>query len=337
MLGDPHHAQTVRLIAGQRPPLDGYDADIIILSLNRLAETTEAIQSALAQRGGAFHVTVLDQGSTVETVRGLTKAFSKAPNFALYRAPSNLGVAGGRNLATSLGHGRIIIALDNDAVFELPWVAARALRSFSRKPDLGALGFSVLSADGLHPDTFSWGYPACLLKRFRERFDTTTFVGAGHAIRRVTWDMVGGYDQTFFFTWEEYDFCLAAIALNWRVCYDGTLAVIHKVSPTARVPWNDARTRFFVRNRLIIGRKWGASWLSLTPRMLGYMIRAALDGRVEAAMSGIRAAREADPPCHRKMPKAMRKYLVLNETRHRGSWLGRLRTEVLGRVNVDPC
>jgi hypothetical protein len=92
----------------------------------------------------------------------------------------------------------------------------------------------------------------------------------------------------------------------------------------------------FVRNRLIIGRKWGTSWLFLTPRIFGYIIRAALNGRLEATMSGIRAARAADPPCRRKMPKAMRKYLVLNETRHRGSWLDRARTEVLGRVKVDP-
>jgi GT2 family glycosyltransferase len=334
MPGDP--AQAARLIAGCRPPIEAYEADIIILSLNRLAETIEAVQSALAQRGGAFHVIVLDQGSAPEIVRGLAKRFATAPNFVLYGVASNLGVAGGRNLATSLGHGRIIIALDNDAVFEQPFVAARAFRAFQQQPDLGALGFGILAADGVTPDRFSWGYPAQLLTRFRERFDATTFVGAGHAIRRVTWNLVGGYDPTFFYTWEEYDFCLTAIALNWRIAYDGTLAVIHKISPEARVPWNAARTCWFVRNRLMIGRKWGASRFSLTPRMLGYLIRAALNGRLEATLNGIRAAWAADPPRQHKMPKAMRNYLALNETRHRGSWLERVRIEVLGRVSVDP-
>ena len=127
-----------------------------------------------------------------------------------------------------------------------------------------------------------------------------------------------------------------AIALNWRIAYDGTLAVIHKISPAARVPWNAARTYWFVRNRLMIGRKWGISWLGLTPRMLGYLIKAALNGRLEATLNGIRAARATDPPGQRKMPKAMRKYLALNETRHRGSWLERVRIEVFGRVSVDP-
>jgi GT2 family glycosyltransferase len=336
MPGDQEKAETIRLIVGRRPPIDAYDADIIILSLNRLAETIEAVQSALAQRGISFHVTVLDQGSAPEIVRGLAKRFTTAPNFALYGVASNLGVAGGRNLATSLGHGRIIIALDNDAVFEQPYVAARAFRAFQQQPDLGALGFGILAADGVTPDRFSWGYPTPLLTRFRERFDATTFVGAGHAIRRVTWNLVGGYDPAFFYTWEEYDFCLAAIALNWRIAYDGTLAVIHKISPEARVPWNAARTCWFVRNRLMIGRKWGMSWLGLTPRMLGYLIKAALNRRIEATLNGIRAAWEADPPRQRKMSKAMRKYLASNETRHRGSWLARVRIEVFGRVSVDP-
>jgi GT2 family glycosyltransferase len=241
MPGDLAQTETIRFIAGCRPPIDAYDADIIILSLNRLAETVDAIQSALAQRGIAFHVTVLDQGSMAETVSGLAKRFSKAPNFAFYRAATNLGVAGGRNLATSLGHGRIIIALDNDAVFEQPWVAARALRAFNQKPDLGALGFGILSADGIYPDKFSWGYPAPLLTQFRECFDTTTSVpGTPSGPLPGTW--LAAMTQLFFYTWEEYDFCLAAISLNWRVCYDGRLAVIHKVSPTARVPWNAART-----------------------------------------------------------------------------------------------
>jgi GT2 family glycosyltransferase len=246
--------EVARLVAGHRPPLGAYDVDIIILSLNRLPETLEATQSALAQRGVTFHVTVLDQGSEPEIVRDLTRTFSKAANFSLYTSEKNLGVARGRNLAASFGHAQIIIALDNDAIFSDKWVAANAVRAFTREPDLGALGFNILSADGVHPDKFSWGYPTPLITRFKERFDTTTFVGAGHAIRRVTWNAAGGYDPAFFFTWEEYDFCLAAIALNWRICYDGSLAVIHKISPNARIGWDEARMTHFVRNRLIISR-----------------------------------------------------------------------------------
>jgi GT2 family glycosyltransferase len=320
----------LRRVAGAPPPLDGYDADIIILALNRQEDTIEAINSALAQCGGTFHVTVLDQGSTPEMLRQLRRQFSHMSHFAMYEAGTNLGVPGGRMAAAALGHGQFIIALDNDAVFETQWVVAKAISRFRQSPDIAAIGFNILAADGKHPDITSWGYPKAMLPRFRESFDTTTFVGAGHAIRRAAWTAAGGYDSSLFFTWEEYDFCLKAIALNWRITYAGALAVIHKVSPEARVAWSSQRMRYFVRNRLIIGRKWGASWLALTPRILGYLLKAARSDCLQAAWAGVKDAYGTALPLRRRMPNKMRLYIRRTETRQRGSWLERLKLELLG-------
>lgn len=323
-------APQLRRIGGYPPPLEGYDADIIILSLNRQEDTIEAINSALAQCGGIFHVTVLDQGSSTEMLQQLRREFSHRRHFALYEAGTNLGVPGGRAAATACGHGQIIVALDNDAVFETRWVVAKALRLFRLTPDTAAIGFSILAADGKHPDLTSWGYPKAMLPRFRESFDTTTFVGAGHAIRRSAWVAAGGYDSSFFFTWEEYDFCLKAIALNWRITYAGSLGIIHKVSAEARVAWSSQRMRYFVRNRLIIGRKWGSTWLALSPRIMGYLLKAARFGCLAGAWAGVTAAYTATSPPPYRMPKPMRLYIWRNETSRRGSWLDRLRLELFG-------
>jgi GT2 family glycosyltransferase len=330
MRADP--GNSLRRISGREPGLRVYDADIIILSHDRLFETIDAVRSALAQRGASIHVTLLDQGSSEDHRRVLRQTFAGAPDFAFYAVDGNLGVAGGRNLAASLGQGQVIIALDNDAVFQGSWVAARAVRAMRQAPDLGAIGFCILNAAGTMPDPTGWGYPARLLPRHKDRFDVTTFVGAGCAIRRATWDAVGGYDPAFFFTWEEYDFCLKAIALNWRIRYDGSLAVLHRVAAEARVAWDAARMTYFVRNRLIIGRKWGLSWWRLSPRIAGYCFKGWRYGLLTATLRGIRAAREADPPARHAMPPAMRQYVHANEMRHRGSWFDRLRLEVFGKV-----
>jgi GT2 family glycosyltransferase len=336
MLGDAAIRPRARLLAGHSPPLGAYDADIVILAFNRLEDTIAAIQSARAQRGATIHVIVLDQGSDPDMLRVLSRHFGSSRHAAIYQTQENLGVAGGRNLATSLGHGRIIVALDNDAVFKTPFVVAGAVRAFSQRPELGAIGFNILCADGERPDRFSWGYPSRLLTRFTEKFETTTFVGAGHAIRRVTWDAVGGYDASFFFTWEEYDFCLAAIALKWSIAYDGSLVVLHKVSMDARIGWSAARTTHFVRNRLLISRKWGSSFFGLVPRMLGYILRGWLSNRLSATMAGIRAAWDAEVPNPKKMPKDMRRYLYVNEARYRGSWIDKLRHELFRQWHTDP-
>lgn len=315
---------TEKRLAGSLPPLGGYDADIIILCLNRLDDTLAAIASALAQRGGEFHVTVLDQGSEPETITAIARAYGGHPRFSLYSAGQNLGVAGGRNLAAALGHAPIIVALDNDAAFRDDWVVANALKRFRRAPDLGALAFAILTADGSGPDLNAWGYPKSLLPRFKERFDTTTFVGAGHAIRRAAWSAAGGYDTSLFFTWEEYDFCLAAIALGWRIAYDGSLAVLHKSTVEARVQWSGERMAWFVRNRLIIARKWGASRLGLLPRIGAYWLRGQRQGCAEQVWQGVEEAFAAAIPAAHKMPAAMRRYINRNETRHRGGAIRQL-------------
>ena len=50
-------------IAGaQTAPDRAYDADVVILALDRAEETAAAIRSALAQAGVDRHVFVIDQG-----------------------------------------------------------------------------------------------------------------------------------------------------------------------------------------------------------------------------------------------------------------------------------
>ena len=126
------------------------------------------------------------------------------------------------------------------------------------------------------------GLPTAFAAEISRKFDTTTFVGAGHAIRRAAWQAVGGYDPSLFFTWEEYDFCLAAIARQWRIAYDGSLAVRHTPAAAARIGWDGTRMTAYVRNRLLISRKWGSSWCALIPRIFAY----ALHGSVKWLPAG---------------------------------------------------
>jgi GT2 family glycosyltransferase len=229
-----------RLIAGSHPPAE-YDADIIILMHNRLAETIPATGSALRQQNISLHVSVLDQGSSEGARAAFIAAFRHSPHFGYYVAEKNLGVGGGRNFLSGLGAGTCIVVLDNDAVFADDLVASRAHALFRESPRLGAIGFKILARDGIHLDEFSWGYPQGLKHAANGNFVATTFVGAGHAIRRTAWTQAGGYDADLFFTWEEYDFSLRAIALDWSILHAGSLAVIHNVSPEARIDWHSEK------------------------------------------------------------------------------------------------
>jgi GT2 family glycosyltransferase len=213
-------------------------------------------------------------------------------------------------------------------VFLDDYVIHNALKMFDVNPKLGAIAFNIVDRDGGRGEYSSWGYPISLKSRAAERFLTTTFVGAGHAIRRETWDEVGGYDPKLFFTWEEYDFCLRAIAREWDIIYDGSLHVHHKLALDQRLQWSQGRQRLFVRNRLIIGRKWGASWLSLLPRITGYLITGSLKCCIRATLAGIFEAVSDDKNIAKQsMTQHMRRYLQANEQRYRGISRFMLRTD----------
>jgi GT2 family glycosyltransferase len=319
-------------------PPDPYDADVVILAMDRPEETRAAIVSALAQLGVTRHVFVVDQGSTPENLAALAATVADRPDATLVRLDRNFGVAGGRNRGTALGHGRVIVALDNDAEFATPDTLAQAVAALADAPDLAAVGFRIVVHSTGADDVSSWGYPASLLPRAGDSFDAVTFVGAGHAIRRADWDAAGGYDEALFFAWEEYDFCLRAIALGRRIRYRGDIVVRHKVASEHRFAWGGTRAFFFVRNRLYIARKWGASWPALAPRIGGYVLRGLRNGVLRQTLRAIPAAAalaraHAAPAA---MPPAGRAYLAANDAAHRGSLLGRLRREVLAALPRAP-
>ena len=319
------------------PPARDYDADILILALDRAPETAAAIRSALAQRAITRHVFVIDQGSQPEGLARLAACVADRDDATLVRLDRNHGVAGGRNRGAALGHGRVIAALDNDAEFADAETLARAVAALDAEPDIAALGLRItVFADG-SDDLSSWGYPPGLLPRAADTFDAVTFVGAGHAIRRAAWDDAGGYDDALFFCWEEYDFCLRAIALGWQIRYRGDIVVRHKVSAGQRVAWDGDRWFYHVRNRLYIERKLGRTWLSLAPRIAGYLLKGMRNGLSGPTMRGIRAALSMVPDTVRELPAAGHTYCQRNDSAHRGGPGRRLMQDVFSRIAVEPA
>ena len=126
---------------------------------------------------------------------------------------------------------------------------------------------------------------------------------------------------------------LRAIARGWRIRYRGDIAVRHKVSGQHRFAWSGTRWFYFVRNRLYIGRKMGASWAALAPRYLGYLLKGLRNGvagqTLRALPAAIRLSRGVVPIA---MPDAARDYIAANDAAHRGSTLRRVRTEVLAAL-----
>jgi GT2 family glycosyltransferase len=320
---DGQWRMSVRHIAGAADAPDGeYDADVVILSLDRATDTEAAIRSALDQTGVSRHVFVVDQGSQPDALAQLAGVVAGRDDATLVALDHNYGVAGGRNRGSALGHGRVIFGLDNDAEFADDATLRHTVTALDADPTLAAIGCRIMLHATDDDDPTSWGYPSSLLVRAAEAFDTVTFVGAGHAIRRAAWDACGGYDDALFFCWEEFDFCLRAIERGWHIRYHGNIVIRHKVSPEQRITWSDARWFYFVRNRLYIERKWGAGWLSLAPRCIFYLLKGlhnhVLGQTIEAMRAAVRLSSGIAASRH---STAARAYMRTNDARHRSRWL----------------
>lgn len=316
-------------IAGAREAPEQYDADVIILAMDRADETVAAIASARAQQGVSKHVWIADQGSKPENLARLAAAVAGAADATLVQLDRNHGVAGGRNRASALGQGRVIFALDNDAEFATERTLAQAVAALDEDATLAAIGCRILVYATGEEDFLSWGYPMALYPRVAESFDACTFVGAGHAIRRAAWEDAGGYDDALFFCWEEYDFALKALNRGWRIRYRGDIAVRHKVSGEHRFAWSGTRWHYFVRNRLYIALKNGTPAWQLLPRFLGYTLRGARNGVLRQGLAAGPAALRLARSVPRQPPTPQAQdYLARHDAAHRGGWWGLLRRAV---------
>ncbi len=105
-------------------------------------------------------------------------------------AGKNLGFAAGANLAAKYATGHVLIFINDDIAFPGPW--ADALIEPLRDPNVGAVGPKLIRpGEGDYAE-----------------FDRADWVcGAVFAVRRFEFLRYGGFDERFFFSGEETDYC----------------------------------------------------------------------------------------------------------------------------------
>lgn len=262
--------------------------DVIILSWNRIEDTLAALASAREQIDVDHQIWIVDQGSGPEQIARLEAAVAVAPNAHLEKLSRNVGVPAGRNIASAQGRAPYIVALDSDAVFADNRVLARAARHLDDHPELCAIAFAILNYFTGETDWTSWDYPKS--NHPAREFNTTRFVGAGHAIRRSTFEAVGGYDDALMFCGEELDLCYRMINTGKRIVYLPSLAVLHKVAPERRVHWDRGRYFQTARNNIYTLYKFRTPWPRLGVAVGALLLRGGRNGVTREAVRGVMAS-----------------------------------------------
>jgi len=206
----------------------------LVITLNRYNDIDECINSILAQNVENFEIIIVDNGSENAFVNRLDNSYGHNDRIVILHSSTNLGVSGGRNLGLRHAKGSVIITIDDDAVIKDQDLTSKVQKAFNSNPKVGTLAFKII--------TYSTGnielgaFPSKNKRKSAEKeFETSWFIGAGHAIKKEVYEDVGNYNDYFPYGHEELDLSLRIIDAGYKILFFPKAEVYHKKSPTSRI------------------------------------------------------------------------------------------------------
>lgn len=212
---------------------------IAILNYNGLGLLKQFLPGVV-ERSTNQLVAVVDNGSTDGSLDWVQQAF---PSVQLIPLRENKGYAGGYNEGLKSISTPYIVLLNNDVEVSANWLDD-PIKIFENQPEVSAVQPKILNfskraqfdyagAAGGFLDRL--GYPFCRGRVFEtieedsHQYDEITPIvwasGACMFLRRVEFDRLGGFDESFFAHMEEIDLC-------WRIWRSGKQVVF---CPTSTV------------------------------------------------------------------------------------------------------
>lgn len=246
------------------------EISFIIVNWNTKALLLQCLDSIRETAAGIAHeIWVVDNASTDGSIEALQVHY---PEVHLVRNEVNLGFAAANNQAFFRMAGRYAILLNSDA--RLLHGAARALYDYMEgHPDVGMACGQLLNPDGSLQRSVanfpSWitllGNETVLNLLFPKRYpgkrrvspdpvEVESGIGACLILRKEAIDRIGGFDEGYFFFFEETDYARRMWANGWKVVFVPQARIVHEQGKSvgARA---DGRILFY-RSRHRYLRKW---------------------------------------------------------------------------------
>ena len=204
----------------------------VMAAAERALGCIDSLKAVMQQ--GLVEVIVMANGLAPAERKGL----DERDDIVLVRSGTNLGFAGGNNLAARHAHGRYLLLLNDDSTV-VGGCVERLLATAEADPNIGAVGCRILSADGSVQEAGSvlwrdgWathvgaGLPGDT-DRFAYVRDVDYASANGLLVRTTAWEAVGGLDERYFPAYfEDADLCLTLRRHHYRVVYEPRARLAH--------------------------------------------------------------------------------------------------------------
>lgn len=230
---------------------------VVVITYKRLAELQETMQLLLEEKTEYEEIILVDNHSEDGTYEYGTELANKEEKVQFYSLPKNLGVAGGRNFAAQKAKGDVLVFLDDDAILASKGYFGKIKQKLEKEERVGVLAFQIINFYTKKMRSEEIPFTDKNLDMEQERL-TSTYIGAGHAIRKEIFEKCGLYPQDYFYGVEELDLSFRVIDAGYEILYFPAVKVLHKQVLTGRVS-NQEKWAMSYRNRMMTAYRY-LSW-----------------------------------------------------------------------------
>jgi GT2 family glycosyltransferase len=221
---------------------------IVIICWNDLKVIGDCLRSIFTlTRTAEFEVIVSDNGSTDGSLEFIRRNY---PVVRIVENGQNLGFARGNNAGIAVARGKYVLILNPDTTVH-DGALDKWLEFADEHPEAGAFGCKVLNPDGTNQGA-ARPFPSIrrdliaalylrALGRLSDIFMSDTYVGwDGNSERQVDWQSgccvmfrgellgrLGGFDEQFFYHFEEVDLCRRVWNTGYPVVYTPRATITH--------------------------------------------------------------------------------------------------------------
>jgi GT2 family glycosyltransferase len=221
---------------------------IIILCWNDLGVIVNCLQSIYAgTHSTEFEVIVSDNGSSDESVKVIRERF---PQVHVIENGTNLRFSKANNVGIRASKGEYVLILNPDTIIH-DGTLDKLVMFADQHPEAGAFGCRVLNPDGTYQVS---GRPFASLRgewiaalqlrvlgHFCDWFRSDSYAGwKGETQRMIDWHSgcciliradllkrLGGFDEQFFYYYEDMDLCRRVWAAGYPIIYTPEMTITH--------------------------------------------------------------------------------------------------------------
>lgn len=279
---------------------------VIIPTYNSWRTLKECVASLLRQTVRPSEIIVVDNGSTDKTCKNIRSFF---PKIRLIQLKKNTGVTGGRNMGINVVDSKVpyLCFFDHDMVADRKMLG-ELLKGIDNDNDIGIAAPKIY----YHTDKkriWSAGTGINLWTGkvwFRGGKDVGQYdlsqeieiAPAAMLVKKEVIDKIKGFDDRYFVTFEDSDFCFRAKKKKFSIVYIPAAVAYHQISPDLKIESRRLLDRAFWigRNRILFMKDFGKIFyvfLLFLPFYCVYYLKLAIENKRPKAflsfMKGITA------------------------------------------------